>query len=138
MRIGRWPVIGDRPSSARAAARSEARTPLHASRYDLTVGAWFRRYGLPNEISTVGLRESVTVMSCASESGSAMLPRPEIGRTPDANTTFGLRAITVRAESYDGTPDIGHRRKESTGSAVCRGMAAKRGPAPPGCSSADG
>ena len=37
-RIGRWPVIGDRPSSARAAARSEARTPLQASRYDLTVG----------------------------------------------------------------------------------------------------
>ena len=51
------------------------------------------------------------MMSCASESGRAMLPRHEIGRTPDANTTLGLRAITVRAESYDGVPDIGHSRK---------------------------
>src|SRR5256885_16869205 len=89
MRIGRWPLIGDRPSRARAAARSEARTPLQASRYDFTVGVWLRRYGLPKEISTEGLSESVTIMSCASESGSAMLPRHEMGRTPAANTTAG-------------------------------------------------
>src|SRR5437879_13001139 len=110
MRIGRCPEIGDRPSSARAAARSDARTPLQASRYDLTEGVWFRRYALPNEISTAGLSVSVTMMSCASECGRAMLPRHEICRTPDVNTTLGLRAITVRAESYVGVPDIGHSR----------------------------
>src|SRR5256714_12948158 len=95
MRIGRWPLIGDRPSRARAAARSEARTPLQASRYDFTVGGWVRRYGLPKEISTEGLSESVTIMRCASESGSAMVPRHEMGRTPDANTTAALPAATV-------------------------------------------
>src|SRR5439155_11379269 len=42
MRIGSLPRIGDQPSRARLAARSAARTPLHAMTYDLTVGVWFR------------------------------------------------------------------------------------------------
>ena len=65
-----------------------------------------------------------------------MLPRAEIGRTPDANTTLALRVITVRAESYDGTPDIGHSRKYSTVSPFWRRMSAKRCAMPPFCSSA--
>src|SRR5207247_1932802 len=74
MRLGSLPRIGDRPSSARLAARSAARTPLQAMRYDFTVGAWFNRYGLPRETSTVGLAESVAMMSRAIESGRAMVP----------------------------------------------------------------
>ena len=99
MRIGSLPRIGDQPSRARLAARSAARTPLHAMTYDLTVGVWFRRYGLPSDTRTVGFCESVTVMSRASESGNAMFPLEEIGRTFVANTTVGDRAITTRAES---------------------------------------
>src|SRR6266545_4431153 len=99
MRIGRCPRIGDHPSSARPAARSAARTPLQAIRYDFTVGVWFNRYGLPSESRTVGFTESVAMISRAIESGRAMVPRPETGRTLAANTTVGARAITARAES---------------------------------------
>src|SRR5438093_531573 len=41
--IGSLPVIGTFPRSASATARSEARTPLQAIRYDRTVGVWVRR-----------------------------------------------------------------------------------------------
>src|SRR5437016_8886286 len=109
--MGRCPMIGTLPSSASATARSEARTPLHAIRYDLAAGVWFRRYGLPSETRTVGRAASVAVMSCASESGRAMLPRHEIGRTLAPNTVVGDRALTVRAESYDSRSDLEQRRK---------------------------
>ncbi|OLC73569.1 MAG: hypothetical protein AUH78_13360 [Gemmatimonadetes bacterium 13_1_40CM_4_69_8] len=59
----------------------------------------------------MGRAASVAVTSWASESGSAMLPRHEIGRTFATNTVAGARAITARAESYDSGPDIGHSRK---------------------------
>src|SRR5262245_15340458 len=99
MRIGSLPPIGDQPSSARAAARSAGRTPLQATRYDFTVGVWLKRYGLPSATSTVGFTESVSEMRRASESGSAMNPLPEIGRTLAAKITVGARPITTRAES---------------------------------------
>src|SRR6185436_16925736 len=111
MRIGSLPPIGDQPSSARAAAFSATRALLQATRYDFTVGVWLRRYGLPSATSTVGLAESVTVISRASESGNAMKPRPEMGRTLAAKITVGARPIMTRAESYDAWPDIGHSRK---------------------------
>src|SRR5436853_4717632 len=122
--MGRCPMIGTLPSSASATARSEARTPLHAIRYDLAAGVWFRRYGLPSETRTVGRAASVAVMSCASESGRTMLPRDEIGRTFATNTVVGARAITVRAESYDSGPDIGHSRKYATVSPPWRNSSA--------------
>src|SRR5260370_8557130 len=103
-----------RPSSARAAARSDARTPLHAIRNERTLGVWLKRYGLPSETRTVGRVASVRLMSSARESGSAIVPRPESGRTLAANTVAGERAIRARAESYDALPDIGHRRKYLT------------------------
>src|SRR3982750_3696498 len=101
MRIGSLPRMGDQPRSARAAARSAGRTPLHAMRYDLTVGVWFKRYGLPSDTSTVGLTESVAMISRASESGNAMAPLAAIGRTFVAKITVGARLMTTRAESYD-------------------------------------
>ena len=67
-------------------------------------------------------------MSWASESGREMVPRPEMGRTLAANTTAGARAITLRAESYDGVPDIGHRRKKSTVSPPWRSSSSIRWP----------
>src|SRR5574341_1715804 len=112
MRMGNLPPMGDHPSSARAAARSAGRTPLHAMMYDFTVGVWFSRYGLPSATSTDGFTESVTVIRRASESGSAMNPLPEIGRTFAAKMTVGTRLMTTRAESYDAGPDIGHRSEE--------------------------
>src|SRR3954462_15790355 len=99
MRMGNLPRTGDQPSSARAAARSAVRTPLHAMRYDFTIGVWFRRYGLPSDTSTVGFTESVSAMRRASESGRAMLPLAAIGRTFMAKITVGARPITKRAES---------------------------------------
>ena len=59
-------------------------------------------------------------MSWASESGRAMFPFPEMGRTLATNTVAGARAIVARAVSYDKVPDIGHRRKYSTVSPPCR------------------
>src|SRR4029077_18903525 len=106
--------MGTRPSRANAAARSDARTPLHAMRYDFTVGVWFSKYGLPSETRTVGRVESVTVIRAASESGGGMVTRAEGGRTLAANTVPGARAITARAESYESVPDMGHKRKYST------------------------
>src|SRR5258705_12897283 len=114
MRMGSFPPIGAQPSSARLTARSEPRTPLHATRYDFTVGAWLSRYGLPSDTSSVGFAESVAAIKRASESGSAIVPRPEIGRTLAANTTVGALAIAVRAESYDCGPDIGQGRENVT------------------------
>src|SRR6266853_5753439 len=98
MRIGRWPPMGDRPSRARATARSAVFAPLHAMRNVLAV-VWFKRYGLPRETRIVGFSESVVVMSAPSESGMAMLPRHEIGRTLVTNATRECLAITTRAES---------------------------------------
>src|SRR6266581_1707680 len=53
-------------------------------------------------------------MSWASESGRAMFPFDEMGRTLATNTVAGARAIVARAESYDRVPDIGQSRKYST------------------------
>src|SRR5688572_25760180 len=128
IRIGSFPRIGAQPTSARAAARSAARTPLHAIMYDFTVGVWFKRYGLPRETSTVGFSESVTVMSRASESGSAMLPFQAMGRTFAANTAIGARAMVARAESYDAVPDIGQSRKKLTVSPLSRSCSSMRWP----------
>src|SRR5256885_15598242 len=97
--MGRCPVIGTRPSRASATARSDARTSLQATRYDFTVGAWFNKYGLPSETRTVERVESVALIRAASESGRALVPRPERGRTLAANTVPGARAIPGRAES---------------------------------------
>src|SRR5260370_42260136 len=58
-RIGRWPGIGEYPSRARAAARSQARAPLQASQYVFPVGARLHRYGLPKLVITLGFAESV-------------------------------------------------------------------------------
>src|SRR5256885_3318638 len=51
--IGSRPVIGTFPRRASATARSEARTPLQAIRYDRTVAGWLRREGLPSDPTTV-------------------------------------------------------------------------------------
>src|SRR5674476_1338838 len=50
--IGSWPVIGARPSNARAAARCENGDALHASRNTGVAGRSCARYGFANEIST--------------------------------------------------------------------------------------
>src|SRR5260370_42156049 len=68
-RIGRWPGIGEYPSRARAAARSQARAPLQASKDVFTVGAWLNRYGLPKLNLTVGLTEYGAVVRRANAFG---------------------------------------------------------------------
>src|SRR5260370_31748831 len=95
-----------RRSSARAAARSAARTPLQAIRNDRTAGVWLKRYGLPSETRTVGRVASVTLISSARESGRATVPRPESGPPLAADTGAGARAVTARAETYAPLPHI--------------------------------
>src|SRR2546421_1591720 len=75
-------------------------------------------------------------MSWASESGRAMFPFPEIGRTLVRNTVAGARAIVARAESYERVPDMGHSRKYSTVSPPCRNKSVRKRPTLPFASSA--
>src|SRR5439155_15790647 len=86
------------------------------------------RYELPSDTSTVGRAASVTVISWASESGRAMLPFHEMGRTLATNTVAGARPIVARAESYDRVPDMGHSRKYSTVSPPCRNRSLRNWP----------
>src|SRR5437867_12334613 len=81
-----------------------------------------------SDTSTVGRAASVSVMSWASESGRAMFPFPEIGRTLVTNTVAGARAMVVRAESYERVPDMGHSRKYSTVSPPCRNKSVRNRP----------
>src|SRR5947207_3387437 len=75
-------------------------------------------------------------MSWASESGRAMFPFPEIGRTLVMNTVAGARAMVARAESYERVPDMGHSRKYSTVSPPCRNKSVRNRPTLPFASSA--
>lgn len=74
MVIGKRPVIGASPSSARAAAVCDTGNPPQATRYVDAAGICWRRYGFPNATTTVrGWRATTSRMNCAIGSGALAL-----------------------------------------------------------------
>src|SRR5207244_13364366 len=80
----------------------------------------------PTQFYTLSLHDALPI---SSESGRAMFPFPEIGRTLATNTVAGARAMVARAESYERVPDMGHSRKYSTVSPPCRNKSVRNRPA---------
>src|ERR1043165_16023 len=91
---GSFPVTGASPKIACTAATCTTGWMPYAQRYVPTEGISRRRYGVPNEIATTGLRICATSLRAAS--GTAICPAPERARTASATTTTSAFSTSAR------------------------------------------
>ena len=97
--IGAFPVIGARPISAAAAARSRSSLTAYAARKLPTAGNCPIRYGFPNATTTVRWRRDSASIHAAIGCGTATRPCPSTRRTYAVTITVLAASAARSSES---------------------------------------
>ena len=100
MEIGSVAEMPIAPASARAAARCDAASPPHGTRYAGTSGACSHAYGEPNATRiTRGVRSRTPFISASNAGGAPAVAVVELMLTYDPTTTMSSRPSEARNAS---------------------------------------